>query len=608
MLVQVIYAGQESEANEFVFKQSINHAIVNIPKSIQNIFAKSGGKIVIADNSKEMCKGFSQAKSLEGDPNSCLVFIAAEKDHGQILHLVLPPDFVSVHHNIMRLVGMFVVDVLAIADEERKAVVSEFMTRNTIEFVEDLYQSKAFDGRKILKQVAGDDVGGRLLAARAKNGKLTLESINKALSGNLNYKNSLDFSRKVFIESFDSYYCNSWEKVNTKAYNQLQEGNLSGINKLKNTRAVMLQLFPHSYKFYNDGVKDFLGKVTDLNKSKVAATQPGAAAFSLAGFGDRLSRAWDSSTAAAGAFGKSLFWDQTTKPVLNAYSGYSQRVQNNWNNGSGIIAGYTGAAADAYKENVYVPTQERTQRVFDRQVQAGADVNTAYRNTLSVELLRPTGATAVAESAVLGERFDGSQYKDGFERASEFSFGVAGVASTAAVPLSLLPKGAVPAAPGVVPTATEASANAAALESIGVDATRAAGYGQAFEAGATTRTLPQGTSLYRVGNGKGSWFTTQPYRDPINSLALPASSEAGATNVSRVVTTRPVTVVEGGVSPQPGWATPGNPKLGGGSQVYMNYAEANGGAVRPVSLQTPVQQATIPAVGTGTVVNGAQGQ
>jgi hypothetical protein len=607
MLNHVRFLGPESENNEFVFKQNISHALANIPSNIQKIFVKAGGKVVVADNSKKMCESLTKnAKPEESD--SCVVFIAATKNNGQILHLVLPPDLTSIHHNLMRLAGMFLVDVVPLADESRKQKISEFMARNTIAFIEDLYTSKAFDGKKILKDLVGDAVGESLLSSRKKDGPLSVEAIDKILGkGGKDFSKANEFSRKVFVESLDSYFCNSWEKVNEKIFEDTKNGNITQLNQLKNTRAVMLVLFPNSYKFYDENIKDLFKDVMNPVKASASLTSGGQdfsnQSFSLQGFGQRVSETWDMSTAAVGAFGKSLFWDQTTKPIANAYAGYSQRVQDNWNNGSGIIGGYTGAAAGAYQDNVVKPTQDRTQAVFDRQVASGADVNSAYRNTLAVELLRPTGATAVAESAVLAERFDGSQYKDGFERASELSFGIAGVASTAAVPLSLLPKGAVPLSPGVTPSAGQAAANAQALEAIGVDAGRASSYGAAFEAGATPKTYPAGTSLYRVGEGKGSWFTTQPYRDPINSLALPATSEAGASNLSRVVTTRPVTVIEGGVSPQPNWATPGNPKLGGGSQVYMNYAEATGGAVKPVSLETPLQQSTIPVIGGGTTSN-----
>ena len=61
-----------------------------------------------------------------------------------------------------------------------------------------------------------------------------------------------------------------------------------------------------------------------------------------------------------------------------------------------------------------------------------------------------------------------------------------------------------------------------------------------------------GTSLYRFGEGPGSWLSRTPVHDPVNSLALPVQSESTATQLNRFVTTRPVSVVEGGVSPQPG--------------------------------------------------------
>ena len=614
MLENIRFLGDEVEENEIVFRQSLTNAVVNIPSAIQKIFVKAGGKVVIADNSTELCKPLSQGVRSE-ESDSCIVFISADKEHGQILNLVLPAKLSSVHHNLMRLAAMFIVDVLPLADQSRKLVVSEFMARNSIEFVEDLYLSKSFDGKKVLRETAGSSVGQRLLDARSKGGKLDVTAINRTLTGEGDSSKSLDLSRKIFIESLDSYFCNTWAPAPSGAIAEIRSGKLAKLSSVKNTRAVMEALFPKSYKFYAQKIENFLSTITSTEKQVSAPAflveDSEEATFALGGgskYPYNRSNYWDMTTSSAGAFGKSLFWDQTTKPIVNAYKGYSDRVQNQWSSGRGLVGGYVGAAAGAYQDNIVRPAQARGEAVFNQQIQGGATTNQAFRNTLAVELLRPTGATAVAETASLGQRFDGSKYKDGFERAGEFSMGVAGVASTVAVPLSFMPKGAVPWRAGMKTPLAEANANSRVLESIGVESSRANRYGSAFESGARTRTLPAGSSLYRYGTKANPWFTPELYRDPINSLALPPGSEAGASEVGRFVTTKPVTVVEGGVSRQPQWATPGNRKLGGGKQFYMNYSDVTGGAVRSVPLQTTagrvIQQVTVPTIG-GSGINGS---
>ncbi len=100
-----------------------------------------------------------------------------------ILNLVLPPKLSSVHYNLMRLAAMFIVDVLPLADQSRKLVVSKFMARNSIEFVEDLYLSKSFDGKRVLRETAGASIPHRLIDARIIGGKLDVHAINRALTG-----------------------------------------------------------------------------------------------------------------------------------------------------------------------------------------------------------------------------------------------------------------------------------------------------------------------------------------------------------------------------------------------------------------------------------------
>jgi len=180
MLENIRFLGDEVEENEIVFRQSLTNAVVNIPSAIQKIFVKAGGKVLIADNSTELCKPLAQGVRAE-EADSCIVFISADQQHDQILHLVLPTKLSSVHHNLMRLAAMFIVDVLPLADQSRKLVVSEFMARNSIEFVEDLYLSKSFDGKKVLRETAGASVGQRLIDARTKGGKLDVPAINRAL-------------------------------------------------------------------------------------------------------------------------------------------------------------------------------------------------------------------------------------------------------------------------------------------------------------------------------------------------------------------------------------------------------------------------------------------
>ena len=611
-------------------KAKLQHAIVNIPEPVQRIFALSAGKVVVADNSKELCAAANVVNtSTKNDESkdSCLVYIAPSPANKQVLHLVLPPDMGRIQHNIMRLVGVFVADLLPMVEDRRKDQIAEFRSAAAMAFLNDVLTSKALDANKILSHLGSDGFVRAVRGAAGPDKRVSLERFAKSIA-QADTKTSAElksFSRSVFVEGFDSWFCNTWSPAADQDLQRIARGDLAPINQIYNTRAIMKALFPETHALFAGKMDTLIAGAASVAKTPRAVRPVTAGSSKPSGFnlgagddpngpvmwdanGDGSYGPLEQTASVVGTFGRSLFWDNTTKPVANAYGRYSDRVNEAWARGDGVIGGYASGASQQYKEDIAKPIGDRAESVFNQQVTGGADVNTAFRNTMAVELLRPTGATQFTESAILGQRFDGSQYRDGFEQASEFSFGVAGLASTATLPLSLMPKGAVPTGPGVTPTAAQMVDMESALLKIGVDPKRAASYSGAFEGGSKVVEIPSGTSLYRYGEGPGSWLSRTPVRDPVNSLALPVSSEHTATQLNRFVTTKPTIVVEGSVSPQPGWATPGNPKLGGVGQIYMKYSDATGGALRAVPLKTPLEQAVIPAAGTTSTTGAAGGK
>ena len=622
MTAEIRFIGPIASGMDVPLKTKLQHAIVNIPYSIQRVFAQAAGKVVVADNSKNLCDSANVVKTSARDDehrDSCLVFIAASSQNKQILHLVLPPDMGRIQHNIMRLTGLFVADLLPMVSDGRSDQIAEFRSAVSIALLNDILNSKAVDSTKVLNHLGSTGFSQAIRGAVGSDKKISLDKFSQAIA-KADEATSAElkaFSRSAFIEGFDSWFCNSWAPADAQDLGKLAKGDVSSINRIYNTRATMKALFPETHDIFAEKIEKLLAGATNLGKEPAKAkssNNKAAGGFALSddlvmwdANGDGKYGPLETGASMVATLGRSLFWGQTTKPVAQAYGRYSQRVNEAWDRGEGLLGGYATGAKNSYKEDVATPIGNRAEAVFNQQVAGGADVNTAFRNTLGVELLRPTGATQFTESAILGQRFDGSQYRDGYERASDFAFGVGGLASTATLPLSLMPQGAIPAGPGIAPTAAEITQNGSALKSIGVDPARAARYAEAFEGGTKVVDIPAGTSLYRYGEGPGSWLSRTPVRDPVNSLALPVQSESTATQLNRFVTTRPVSVVEGGVSPQPGWASQGNPKLGGAGQIYMNYGDAMGGALSKAPLQTVLEQGVIPAAGSTSISGGISG-
>lgn len=642
LLNRMHFIGRQGTEMEVPLRNHMQNVVVNIPEQLQSFFVALGGNIVIADDAAATCKDVAialnpasaKAKDL-GEVSSCLINLPRTAKNGRILHAHFSPNLTEVHHNAMRVFGTLLTDIGPSESAAVKAPLQQMMNEVTKSFLIDLARSKVLKFDSLRDFLTEEDI--KLIRKNAASGgSISAEAFLQGLS--FSKKQSLDgwqLRKMTLIESFDSWFCNDWGAADEAVLASIASGDtpLAQLNKINNTRRVMKHLFPETYKVFGARINGVLSAL----KGGAALTSDGAVGFGLAGgsaevaaagggdtakegfaLGDyydpNASKGWNMTTAFFGSI-----WDNTGGAVGNAYSSYSNHVQRNvdraMNSGSGVIGGtfkgVTGGVSDTYTEDVAKPIAQRTERVFEQQMQGnGGDINSAFRNTLAVELLRPTGATAVTETAILGRRFDGSEYRDNFERGSEFFGGVGSMAGTAAAGVGMVPGlgnrmvagGVAPVRAGIAVTEAEAAGNASMLRKIGVPEKYATQYSTAFENNAQITSLPKGSTVYRVGEGPGSWVTRQPVADPINNLALPGNARP---QIQKLVTTRELNVLEGGVTPQPGWATPGNPKLGGSSQMYIPYDDVASGALRRTA-DNAIMSGTGAGIGAGTSVSTAR--
>ncbi len=559
----------------------VSHAVINIPIAVQQAFVAAAGQVLIMDNASEICRdvakvinpGVAGASDLD-EMQSCLVVIPATKTSGELLHAVFPSQIKAVHHHMMRVFGSFVTDVMPVKLPRTKTAVYGAMDLAARDLVADITLSKVLSART-LKNFFTDADFDQLKNRIFKDPNIGAVELFSGLEAAKN-SDLWRFKKMAFIESFDSYFCNGWADERQSLVRDVVAQRKSGraLDEVQNTRYMMSQLFPKTFR----GFSVTFPQVID------AVSAPGGHHLSLAPTRSDDQSSGSPAWAGTKAFFGSL-WSNTGGAVARVQQRYAARVEQEIykavDSGSSLAAalavGTVSGAASSYHEEIAEPVGQRADRVFQEQITGGASIDQALRNTLTVELLRPTGAPAIAETTYLGQRFDGSAYKDNVERATEFVGGVSSLAGTTAAVVAFVPGvgnrvvggGSLPESPGVLPSAAEAAENAAKAKSLGVPLNRIQDVGEAFESGAHVTVIPKGTTLYRAGGSAGKWMTLEPIKDPVNSLALPVSSESGAHALSKFITTKDITVLQGKVAPQPSMVTPGNLKLGGVVQIYI---------------------------------------
>jgi hypothetical protein len=393
----------------------------------------------------------------------------------------------------------------------------------------------------------------------------------------------------IFSHAFDSYYCNSWAALDASELQNIKAGKnpTSKLGAIFNTREIMRVMFPKTFDIFSVKIASRLEGVPAVQVKKIysaptASSLSSASAFRLGDASPYVTSSFWFKEAPSAFFGN--IWSNTGGAVGRGYQSYSQSVKRavdrNYSGGNIIVEtgkGIAGGLKESYVENVYRPIQDKADQRFNTQIAGGASVNQAMFNSVNLAVGDVLGTTPLVEG-VAGIDTADARTLNGMERVQRVASGTATLAGNAALIAGFTPYagrvvagGASASELGVLPTAAEIEANSQAARTLGVPEKYATSVGSAFEGGAEIQTLKKGDIVYRQYGGTSNpasyWYTTEPYTNPIQDLALPASNPANKVSAFRV--TQDTKVLTGGVAPQntaPGFA---NNAFGGGSQIYM---------------------------------------
>jgi hypothetical protein len=385
-----------------------------VPDAALNFFLRRRGSIIATDDVAGLCSSANLTFE-PGQLASCVNYFAPSAQNKEILHLIISSNFSELSHGLVRALGSAITQVLPGANPATRDGMGAFQEELALAFLRDVAESKvfAFDGIEMFLGEVSANVKTQLFAKRPSRELLELFDFGAKKPGERPTLRTrfLDF---VFSEAFDSFYCNAFGTFDDSKAKAVAAGqaSLSELEDLTNTRLRMKTLFPRTFETFRSGITRVLWMADNDEMLMRSGNQAAAGGFALAGpqGGQRLryyrgdADTGNTFTAAAGAFFYSIY-SNTAQPAVNGYQRYSSRVstavQSAYDEGSGfsgaVAKGVTSGVKNSYKEEVYDPIAQRTEKRFQGQLDSGASINQAYYNTLGLAVGDQVGATKIAE-------------------------------------------------------------------------------------------------------------------------------------------------------------------------------------------------------------------
>jgi hypothetical protein len=534
------------------------------------------------------------------------------------LNIFLPPGPDEIYHHLPRLFAVYATEYALAGDPVLNDWLNTQLPQLTVAYLKDV-AAGPFDLKAATSEFAPKaDIAG-LKAALQGSKAPTFDAVATLLGLSSDQSLAIGSTNRriqsfIFSHAFDSYYCNSWAQANSADLQQIKSGkkSVSAIGTVYNTREIMRTLFPQTFEIFSQKIASRIENIPAVQVKKIYSapaqqSASSAGAFSLDSANPYATTSFWFKDAPSAFFGS--IWDNTGGAVGRGYQSYSESVQRavdrNYSGGNIVVESgkaLAGGLQDAYVENVYKPIQEKNEQRFDTQINGGASVNQATFNSVNLAVGDVLGTTPLVEGTA-GIDTASARNLNGMERVERIAHGTAALAGNAALVAGFTPYagrvvagGAEAAGAGVLPSAAEIEANTQVARSIGVPEKYATGVGSAFEAGAEVQTLKKGDIIYRQYGGTSKpasyWYSTEPYTNPIQDLALRAENPANKVAAFRV--TQDTQVLAGGLAPQNGVSGIATNAYGGGSQIYMP------------EFQSSLQRIN-PWLGEG-VVGGAAGQ
>ena len=604
MLAKILVVGPQAELLDEPLITQTRLALTSIAPEYQKLFSDMGGHVLLTDAAGEICS----AESISDDVKGCVFYSPKSPDHQQVIKMVIDPDPAAISHAVTYLFGSFMAQVLPQLFPDAPRHLEPLKERIAVAYLEDVRNSSLFRFEEAHPDFSSADLA--LLRSRTEVKDL-LNELSFGAAQELEQKQRRQhLISKVFMHAFDSFYCNNWASYESFDWEgQTRDQQLAQLQKSKNTRRLMEDLFPKTYLVFESSADSLVRVAQSLTKGSLGTLSlqgsDVATGFSLSARsrGVRTAEYHSPWNAFWGSISKNTGYSSYVESVnRNAAQSRSASVFKNIasNVSSGVDEGtgykdyrdavYEGGAQassggqafaqglkNGYKEKIYDKQYAQTTRDYETASKYGSQ-NPAF-DAVAISMGRHVGTTPIIEGTY-GWDLGGDRELRGTERFSRTVEGVTKLSANGAMVAGILPSTRAIALrnplarntlySGVADAQTQAAVGSV-MEQKYVDRTV-----RAFGPGAEVQTVgPQGKVVYRAYGGQskkiGRWVTNQPVANPTRKLALPANSPASSVAELRL---KPGTrYIEGPVANQV--EAFGSHATGGGKQMMIIGSEAD---------------------------------
>jgi hypothetical protein len=239
-----------------------------IPDELKYLLQLDNTKVLVTPNAKQLCGANAFATGSDSFKDrkavSCFIHTNDTTESMKGMTFVFSPHPAYINHILVRNVGYAYSQYYAwkYTLVDRNGNPTKVNTVNYADlrmnlaeaFLQDIASSKAFDLKdmsKLLGHNAAEVIPPALKAGKNPFQRLSWSASGKNLPASVKSKMESSFKDYVVGEAFDSYFCNSWDKAwPSDAVASIKGGNLSGFAKIKNTRRIMKEFFPRTYKAF----------------------------------------------------------------------------------------------------------------------------------------------------------------------------------------------------------------------------------------------------------------------------------------------------------------------------------------------------------------------
>jgi hypothetical protein len=150
---------------------AVTLASTSVPKSILKHFAANGGLVVVADDSRSICRSQLPAdypgSTSDKDIGGCLIVQPGTQKSRPTLNIFVPPGPDEIYHHLPRLFSVYATEFALAGDPALNEWLNGFLPQMAVAFLQDV-ASSGFDLKAAISDFAPKaDVGGLRSALQA---------------------------------------------------------------------------------------------------------------------------------------------------------------------------------------------------------------------------------------------------------------------------------------------------------------------------------------------------------------------------------------------------------------------------------------------------------